>query len=162
MLKAMLAALVGLLIGGAAMAQTGSIDVKDAWARATPGKAQNGAAYLTIQSATPDRLTSVSTPVAKEAQLHTMTMQGDVMKMRPLAALDLPAGQPVTLQPGGTHIMLMGLKEPLRPGQSFPLTLHFAKGGPLEVNVTVEGVGARGAHNASGGMKMNMPMPAGH
>src|SRR3954466_5412959 len=98
-----------LLLGGAALAQTDApqsqVEVKNAWARATPGKAENGAAYLTIVSPTPDRLTAISTPEAKTAELHTMTMEGGVMKMRPLAGVDLPAGQPVTLKPGGSHIM---------------------------------------------------------
>ena len=73
-----------------------------------------------------------------------MSMQGMVMKMRPIAGLDIPAGQSVSLQPGGEHIMLMGLHQPLREGQSFPLTLDFEKAGPRTVSVTVEKVGAKG------------------
>ena len=118
--------------------------VSNAWARATPGKAENGAAYLTIQSPTPDRLLSVSTPVAKKAELHTMSMEGMVMKMRPLADLDIPAGQPVTLKPGGQHVMLLGLDAPLREGQSFPLTLTFEKAGTRTVTVAIEKPGAAG------------------
>src|SRR5205814_4965088 len=101
-----------LLIGGAAMAQTGQVEIKDAWARATPGKAENGAAYLTIQSPTADRLVSVSTPVAKKAELHTMSMSGGIMQMRPVAGIDVPGGQPVKLKPGGEHVMLLGLNHP--------------------------------------------------
>ncbi|HYZ40658.1 MAG TPA: copper chaperone PCu(A)C, partial [Stellaceae bacterium] len=89
-----------------------------------------------------DRLVSASTPAAKKAELHTMSMQGMVMKMRPLAGLDIPAGQPVALKPGGEHIMLLGLKQPLREGQSFPLTLDFAKAGQRTVTVSVEKAGA--------------------
>ena len=73
-----------------------------------------------------------------------MSMQGMVMKMRPITGLDIPAGQPVTLQPGGDHLMLMGLNQPLHEGQSFPLTLDFEKAGPRTVTVTVEKAGARG------------------
>jgi hypothetical protein len=73
-----------------------------------------------------------------------MSMQGMVMKMRPITGLDIPAGQPVTLKPGGEHIMLMGLNQPLHEGQSFPLTLDFEKAGPRTVTVTVEKAGARG------------------
>lgn len=146
-----------LLIAGSAMAQTGQPKIENAWARATPGKAENGAAYLTIVSPVPDRLTGVSTPKAKTAELHEMTMQGGVMKMRPLPnGINLPAGQPVTLKPGGMHIMLMGLKQPLKQGESFPLTLSLQKGGMKEVNVAVEGPGAMGP-KAEGGMG-NMPM----
>ena len=134
----------GLVLATAALAQTDQLEVTSAWARATPAKAENGVAYLTIRSPTPDRLVSVSSPVAKKAELHTMSMEGMVMKMRPLAGLDIAAGQPVTLKPGGEHIMLLGLSEPLREGQSFPLTLTFEKAGMREVTVAVEKPGAGG------------------
>jgi copper(I)-binding protein len=150
-----------LLLVGAASAQTGPVEVKNAWARATPGKAETGAAYLTIQAATPDRLIAVSTPVADKAEPHEMTMQGGVMRMRSLATIDLPAGQAVVLKPGATHIMLVGLKQPLRVGESFPLTLQFEKAGKREVNVVVEKAGAMGPGQAAGG-GMNMPMPGRH
>jgi periplasmic copper chaperone A len=156
MLKPRLLFLAVLLLNAAAAAQTGPIEVKNAWARATPGKAETGAAYLTIESAAPDRLTGVSTPVAGKAELHEMTMQGGVMKMRPLAAVDLPAGRPVVLKPGEVHIMLVGLKQPLRAGESFALTLEFAKAGKREVSVAVEKAGAKGPNQPAGGM--NMPM----
>ena len=133
-----------LVLSGIASAQTGPVEVKGAWARATPGKAETGAAYLTIQSSAADRLTAVSTPVADKAELHEMTMQGGVMRMRSLATIDLPAAQPVVLKPGTTHIMLTGLKRPLRVGESFPLTLEFEKAGRREVNVRVEKAGAMG------------------
>jgi periplasmic copper chaperone A len=138
-----------MFAAGAASAQTGGLQVENAWARATPGKSQIGAAYVTIQSPTPDRLVAASTPVAKEAQLHTMEMSGMVMKMRPISGVDIPADKPVTLGPGGIHIMLMGLKEPLKAGQSFPLTLNFAKAGTRTVDVAVEPVGATGPATAT-------------
>jgi len=159
MSKTMALFAVLLLAAGAAGAQTGSVEVRDAWARATPGKAEIGAAYLTLESPVPDRLTSLSTPVANLAQLHNSTMEGGIMKMRMLPGLDLPAGQPVKLEPGATHIMLLGLTGPLRPGQSFPLSLQFEKAGTREVTVSVEKAGAMGPATATGG---NMPMPAGH
>ena len=144
-----------VLVAGAAAAQTGSVEVKDAWARATPGKAETGAAYLTIETATGDRLTGISTPVAGKAELHEMKTESGVMKMRALGEVDLPAGQAVVLKPGATHIMLLGLKHPLRPGESFPLTLDFAKSGKREVSVTVEKMGAMGQNeHASGSMAM--------
>jgi periplasmic copper chaperone A len=128
----------------AVSSQTGQLEVANPWARATPGKATTGAAYVTIQSPTADRLVAVSSPVAKKAELHTMSMSGMVMKMRPAAGIDVPAGQAVTLAPGGLHIMLMGLAKPLQSGQSFPLTLTFEKAGTRTVNVAVEKVGAMG------------------
>jgi len=140
----LLAAAVCVVMAGPALAQPGQLEVGNAWARATPPKAENGVAYLTIRSPTPDRLVSVSSPVAKKAELHTMEMSGMVMKMRPLAGLDIPAGQSVTLKPNGDHIMLMGLNSPLREGQSFPLTLTFEKAGTREVTVAVEKPGAAG------------------
>jgi copper(I)-binding protein len=155
MMFRMLALVGSLLIGGAAVAQTGQVEVKDAWARATPGKAENGAAYLTIESPVADRLVAASTPVAKKAGLHTMTMEGSVMKMRPLNGIDVPANQPVTLKPGGIHIMLQGLNEPLQAGKSFLLTLTFEKAGQKQVAVEIEKAGAAGPGGQAG---MDMPM----
>ena len=139
-----LALTAGLVIASTALAQPAQLEVNNAWARATAGKADTGVAYVAIQSPTADRLVSLSTPVAKKAELHTMSMQGMVMKMRPLSELDIPARQPVTLKPGGDHIMLMGLNQPLRAGQTFPLTLDFEKAGSRSVTVTVEKAGATG------------------
>jgi copper(I)-binding protein len=140
----LIALAASLAIASSALAQPTQLEVNNAWAGATPGKAENGAAYLTIQSSTADRLVSVSSPVAKKAELHSMSMQGPVMKMRPIDGLDVPAGQPVALKPGGEHIMLMGLNQQLYEGQSFPLTLDFEKAGPRTVTVTVEKAGAKG------------------
>ena len=123
---------------------TGQIEIGQPWARATPGKAQIGAVYLTIRAPAGDRLVSVSSPVAAAVELHEHTMAGMVMRMRPLAGLAIPAGQTVALAPGGMHIMLVGLKAPLREGQSFALTLTFAKAGPQTVTVMVGKVGAMG------------------
>jgi copper(I)-binding protein len=139
-----LAFAAGLVAASTALAQPSQLEVNNAWAGATPGKSENGAAYVTIQSPTADRLVSASTPVAKKAELHTMSMQGMVMKMRPISGVDIPAGQPVSLKPGGEHIMLMGLNQPLREGQSFPLTLEFEKAGPRTVTVTVGKAGSKG------------------
>jgi len=144
-----LAFVAGLVVTSAALAQPAQLEVTNAWARATPGKAENGAAYVTIESPTADRLVSASSPVAKRAELHTMSMQGMVMKMRPIAGLDVPPGQSVTLKPGGEHIMLMGLNQPLHEGQSFPLTLDFEKAGPRTVTVAVEKAGSNGPDSAA-------------
>ena len=156
----LLAFAASLLIAGSAMAQTAQVEVDNAWARATPGKAENGAAYLTLVSPSGDRLTSVSTPDAQKAELHNMTMEGGVMQMRPLAGVDLPAGQKVTLKPGGMHIMLVGLRQPLKQGDTFPLTLSFEKAGRKEVTVAIQGPGAMGPQaGSSGNAPMgNMPM----
>lgn len=146
------------LLSLAALAQTGNVQVKDIWARATPGGAQTAAVYATLQSTAGDRLTAASTPVAKETQLHTMTMDGGVMKMRQVDGIDLPAGQTVALKPGGYHIMLMSLAHPLTEGQTFPMTLTFANGGTLTVTVSVQKVGAMGPGDSGSMPGMNMPM----
>ena len=156
----LLAIIASLLFAGAAVAQTDSVEITDCWARATPGKTETGGVYLTIVSPVADRVTAVSTPVAQKAGLHTMSMEGGVMRMRPLGGLDLAPGQKVMLKPGGTHIMLIGLVTPLEAGKSFPLTLSFEKAGSREVTVAVEKAGAMGPESqGSSNMPMgNMPM----
>ncbi len=145
-----LALIAGLMFaaGGAARAQTGQLEVTNVWARATPGRAATGVAYLTVSSPTADRLVSASTPVARRAELHTTTvggsMAGMVMQMRRISGIDIAAGRPVTLKPGGLHIMLVGLRQPLQAGQSFPLTVTFQKAGARTVTVAVEKPGAMG------------------
>lgn len=151
MSRKLLAFAASLLVSAGAIAQTGTVEINDAWARATPGGATNGAAYLTVQSPIADRLTGAATPVADKAELHTMTMDGGIMRMREVPGVELPAGQPVTLKPGGLHIMLIGLKEPLRPGQSMPLTLRFEKAGAREVTAAVGKVGATAPESHAGG-----------
>lgn len=140
----MLVLVAGFVFAASAISSARQLEVDNAWARATPGKSATGAAYVTIQSPTADKLVAVSSPVAKKAELHTMSMSGMVMKMRPIASIDIPPGQAVTLQPGGLHIMLVGLAKPLQTGQSFPLTLTFEKAGSRTVNVAVEKIGAMG------------------
>jgi len=156
------AALSTALFAGAVLAQTGEVQITAAWARATPGGAQAAAAYVTLESPAGDRLTGVSTPAAEKADIHEMSMDNGVMKMRPVEGVDLPPGQKVTLKPGGYHIMLTGLAKPLVEGQSFPLTLDFAKGGARQVTVSVQKVGAMGSGGETGGNAstpgMNTPM----
>jgi hypothetical protein len=147
---------------GGATAQGSDVQVKDVWARAMPGGAQTAAIYGTLASATGDRLTGASTPAAQTAELHIMTMDNGVMKMRQVDGIDLPAGQAVTLKPGGYHIMLTGLAQPLKEGQSFPLTLTFAKAGAQQATVSVQKVGAMGPGGETGNGTdmpgMSMPM----
>jgi periplasmic copper chaperone A len=133
-----------LALGGSAGAQEGVVDIAAAWARATPAGADAAAVYLTLQSPAGDRLIGAETPVAREAGVHEMTMEGSIMRMRPVPSLDLPPGRAVTLKPGGLHLMLTGLKQPLQPGHVFALTLHFAKAGDRQVTVAVERAGAMG------------------
>lgn len=154
-LLAFAAALFGLV--GVAAAQTGQVEITDPWARATPAGASAAAIYLSLTAPAADHLVSVSTPAAKQADLHTMTMDNGVMKMRPVpGGIDLPAGQKVTLKPGGMHIMLTALAGPLREGDSIPLMLEFAKSGRREITVPVGKVGAMGPTDGA------VKMPMGH
>ena len=121
----------------------GDITVSNAWARATAGEGTTGAAYVTVtDTGAPDQLTGVSTPVAGMAHLHETVNANGVMEMRNVAAIALPTGKAVTLAPGGYHVMLMGLKHPLKEGDSFPLTLSFAHAAPVTVQVKVAAAGA--------------------
>jgi copper(I)-binding protein len=113
------------------------------WARASAGAAKTGAAYLTItDTGQQDRLTGASTPVAETAELHESMGDMGMMKMRPLPGLTLTTNKPVKLAPGGYHIMLLGLKAPLKQGDTFPLTLRFEHAEPVTVTVAVEPIGA--------------------
>ena len=101
----------------------GEISVSEAWARATAPGQENGSVGLVITSQKDAHIIAVSSPVSASAEIHTMTMDNGVMKMRQLEDLPLPAKQPVTLGPGGNHLMLFGLKRALKAGDSVPLTL---------------------------------------
>lgn len=123
----------------------GNLTVETPWSRATPGKARTGVAYLTIvnQGNAPDRLVSISTPVARRAEIHRTRMKDGMMTMRPFGALILRPASSMLLRPGGLHVMLTGLKTPLKRGGSFEMTLIFEKAGSLTVKVGIEKIGAR-------------------
>jgi copper(I)-binding protein len=117
-----------------------SVRIEDAYARPTPPGARTGGAYFTVenQGGQADRLLRVSSPAAKSAEIHKMTMDGNIMRMRSVPSLDIPAGAKVTLRPGGYHVMLVGLERPLVAGQHVPLTLTFEKAGTIDVHADVE------------------------
>lgn len=122
--------------------KAGDIVIEHAWARATPAK--SGGVFVTLKNegATPDRLTGASAKIAEMAGLHMTKNDGGVMKMLPVGGIDIPPHATVALKPGGYHVMLMGLSLPLKTGNTFPLTLTFAKAGPVTVTVKVEAAGA--------------------
>jgi len=99
------------------------VSVKDAWVRATVPHQKATGAFLQITAARDSRLVEVRSPVAGSTELHEMSMTNNVMKMRAVAAVELPAGKPVEFGPGGYHIMLLELKGPVKEGESVPLTL---------------------------------------
>jgi periplasmic copper chaperone A len=134
--------LSGLALPLAALADQSNIKVENAWSRAAlAGHA--GAVYLTItDTGAADRLAAVSTPIAETAGVHESFTENGMAKMRPVEELPLAPGKPVILSPGGFHVMLMGLKQPLKKGESFPLTLTFEHASPVTVQVMVQGAGA--------------------
>lgn len=134
------AALLGLAGGLAAQAPgKAALEIQMPWARASAGMAKTGAAYLTIvnHGAVADRLTAAASPVARKAEIHGHSMEDGVMRMRAVGALEIAAGRTIVLEPGGLHVMLIGLHAPLAPGQRFPLTLTFEAAGDIEVEVAV-------------------------
>ncbi|WP_313074805.1 copper chaperone PCu(A)C [Melaminivora sp.] len=148
-----LAAAGALLLASAAQAQ---VSVHDAWVRAAVPQQQATGAFMRLTSAQDARLVSVTSPVAGVAEVHEMRLEGDVMRMRAIAALELPAGQAVELKPGGYHIMLMDLRQPVAAGASVPLTLVFEGPGgqrqTLQVQAPVRALGrssGQGRHGAS-------------
>ncbi|MFC7475756.1 copper chaperone PCu(A)C [Dankookia sp. GCM10030260] len=125
--------------------QQGDIAVTAPWTRAA-GQNGTGAGFLAIanRGAAADRLVGASTPVARITEIHTHIREGDILRMRPVAAIDLPPGGTVTLQPGGFHLMLIGLKDPLIQGQAVPVSLRFERAGEVQVMLAVQPAGARG------------------
>jgi len=123
----------------------GDIQITKPWARASAGQAKAGAAFLAIANTgtTDDRLVAARADVSRKTELHTHIKEGDLMKMRQVEAIDVPAGKTVALQPGGLHVMFMGLNAPLASGTHFPLTLVFEKAGEITVDVEVQGVSSK-------------------
>lgn len=134
-MKSTFVAAVLALSAGMVSAQT--IEVKNAWIRiAVPGQSGTGA-FMTLTAKDGAKLVGVSTPVADVAEVHEMKMENDIMRMRAVPVLDLPAGKAVQLKPGGYHVMLMALKQALPKGATVPLTLTFkdAKGQESKVEL---------------------------
>jgi len=141
------ALLLALVSSGQVCAQTSvpnTIVVEHPWARATPAGTMIGATYLTLTNSgsTGDRLLSATTPVADKIQFHSVSEENGVSRMREMRAVEVVPGAKVTFSPGGMHIMLVGLKQPLKEGQVFPLTLNFEKASKVDVMVSVAKVGA--------------------
>jgi copper(I)-binding protein len=161
-----LLAITSLSAAGAAAddVKAGALQISAAWARATPKGAQIGGGYLKITNTgtTPDRLVGGATPVAGRVEVHEMSMDGGVMKMRQLSSgLEIKPGETVELKPGGLHLMFVGLKQQLQQGGHVKATLEFEKAGKVDVDFNVAGVGATTpsaapSHGAHDGMNMKM------
>ena len=126
------------------------VKIENAWARATPPGAKIGAGYMTIHNsgATADRLVGASSPAAAKVETHVTTRDGDISRMRPVKGYDIPANGTFQLTPGGSHLMLMDLKAPLREGDKVPLVLKFQRAGEVKVELQVRALGA--THDMSG------------
>ena len=136
------------------MHNVGSITVMNPWARASAGMAEVGSAYMEVRNngGSGDRLISASTPAANAAELHTHIMDKNVVKMRRLDHIVVPANGSVELKPGGDHVMMIGLHQKLVKGKKLSLTLTFEKAGRITVPVEIKSIGARG-HTSHGKMK---------
>jgi copper(I)-binding protein len=133
---------------GAEVTRPASIQVEGAWARQAPmmppmghmhAESGNGAVYVTLRNAgtDPDTLVGAASDAAESVELHETIREGDVMRMRPVARLEIPAGATLEMKPGGIHIMLINLKHALRPGDRLPVTLKFTHAAPVSLEVQV-------------------------
>ena len=144
MKKLILAALGAVLqvssIGTSFAQSKGDLEIEKPWARATPPGAAVGGGYLTIRNkgAAGDRLVGVSSPASARVEMHEMAMEKDVMRMREVKGVDVPAKKSVEFRPGGFHLMLMELKAPLRQGDKVQVTLRFEKAGEVKTELVVE------------------------
>ena len=146
-MKSVLLAVVLAFAAGAASAhdyKVGSLEIQHPWSRATPKGATVAGGYLKIvnKGTTPDRLIGGSTAAAPKFEIHEMSMDGGVMKMRALPkGIEIKPGQTVELKPGGHHLMFVGITAPLEQGKRVKGTLEFEKAGKIEVEYAVEAIG---------------------
>jgi len=149
-----LSALAGLVLGLASLFadahefKLGAITIGHPYARATAAGQPIGGGFMKLVNAgAADKLVAISADVSKSVELHTMTMEGDVMRMRQVDAIELAAGQTVELKSGGYHVMFVGLKAPLKAGDKFPAKLKFEKAGEVDVTFNVEAPAAGAAEH---------------
>ena len=119
------AAVAAVLSGMSALALAQGVQVEQAWTRATVAGQQGGGAFMVLTAQEDARLVGAASPVAGITEIHEMVMEGDVMRMRAVEAIELPAGEAVALKPGGLHVMFMELKQQLSEGSTVPLSLQF-------------------------------------
>lgn len=136
-----------VVLGGCSPAPSSALTVSDAWAPVTPPGVSIGAGYLKITNGTAKvvRLTGGASAAAESVEIHSMSMDGGVMRMRPMTeGVEVPPGASIELSPGGMHLMLVGLKAPLTEGMNVPLTLSFEGAEPAAVQLTVKAPGGHG------------------
>lgn len=150
------AALLASSLAGAQEYKLKDLLISEPYARATMPQQQAGGAFVTIENKgkEADKLVGASTPVAKSVELHTMAMDNNVMKMREVSNIELKPASTLVMKPGdGYHLMLMGLQQPLKAGDKFPITLTFEKSGKTEVTAVVRNIQG----GMQGGMHGGMP-----
>ncbi len=118
----------------------GAIEIKDAWVRSMPEGIPNTAAFFEINNTLPKTVTlvGVSTPIAKQSEIHETIQQGPFTTMNEVKKVTIPAKESVGLKPGGLHVMLVGLEKPLEEGQTIPLTLTFQDGTKVKVDAKIK------------------------
>ncbi|ENZ83889.1 copper chaperone PCu(A)C [Caulobacter vibrioides] len=132
-----LIALAALLTASTAQAAAPVVTATEAWCRPAPAGALAGGCYVTLTASADDRLVTVETTAADHGEIHSMSMDGGVMRMRKLDGLPLPAGKAVALKPGGEHLMLISPKVAFKDGAKIPMVLKFQKAAPVKVEATV-------------------------
>ena len=135
----------------------GAIHISQAWSRATPKGATTGAGYMTLtnKGAAAERVSCVSDDASAQCQIHSMTMEGGIMKMRPVeGGLEIKPGESITLKPGGNHMMFLSLKHPLEQGETVKATLKFDHAGTIDVEYPVLAIGAPAPGASAGGSMM--------
>jgi copper(I)-binding protein len=148
-LKTISMAMLVALYGCGGPSGSSAIEVTDAWSPDTPPGTTVAAGYMTIRNGTgvDDVVVAMESPVAATVEVHTMTMEEGMMRMRKLEALEVPAGKTVALEPAQLHLMLVGLKQPLVAGTRYPLSLTFKAGGKVSIDVEVRGHDAAADHS---------------
>jgi hypothetical protein len=137
-----------LLVMGTALAhnhEKGELQVRHPWSRATPPGAKVAVAYMEIRNAgsQPDKLVSASTARAQRVEMHVTQREGELMKMRQVKAFEIPARERYALRPGGSHLMLVDLAQPLKKGERFAMTLRFERAGELVIELEVQEAGSK-------------------
>lgn len=139
---------VGMIVVGLPLViqAGGRVMIDNEWARATIGQSLNGVVFMTLTdtSGQGDTLVAAASPVAAVTELHVHRLVNGIMQMYAVKSVQIPAGRSIILQPGAEHIMLMGLKQPLREGETVPISLTFAHAGIVETMAQVRGIGAMG------------------
>ena len=129
--------------------EKGDIQVRHPWSRATPPGAKVAAGYMEIRNngRQPDKLVSASTAAAQRVEMHVTERDGEVMKMREVKSLEIPARERYELRPGGSHLMLVDIVRPLKKGEKFAMRLLFERAGELEIELEVQELGSRRPHH---------------